>query len=91
MKMRKYYKLLRGKLEEHFPYEISMRGEWQEDIPDIQNLGKIYSLCTVFETIIKDVFQQNTKANPIKEEIWDITKRESSQAVWCKESQQGQT
>ena len=38
--MGKYYKPLRGKLGEHFPYEMSIKGKWQEDIPDIQTLGK---------------------------------------------------
>lgn len=51
---------------------------------------KIYSSCTISEVIIKNVFQQNTKANPIKEETRDPTNRESSQAAHYKESPQGQ-
>lgn len=47
IKMRKYYKLLRWQLEEHSPYEISIKAEWQEDILDVQTLGK-YTPCALF-------------------------------------------
>jgi hypothetical protein len=74
--------VLRGKLKEHFLHEISVEIEWH---PRHANLLKIYSLCTTSE-ITKYVVYQNIKANPIKEETWDLINREISQEADYKES-----